>query len=178
VRHALAEDAVRHLRVDTCREPGGLVIIRYRLVGELARIRVPAPRPPGVGDRLWEHTCFEAFVAGEGAAAYDELNFSPSGEWAVYRFRSYRDRVGGADIPIDVRVNVALTDGLELTAHVPLASLSHRYRSAPLRLGLSAVIETIDGAHAYWALHHVAGAPDFHRAEAWTLRLEPPTAEC
>ena len=178
MRHPLAEDAVRRLRVDTCREPGGLVIVRYRLVGELARIRVPAPQAPGIGDRLWEHTCFEAFVAGEDAAAYDELNFSPSGEWAVYRFRSYRDRIGNAESSIDVRVDVTVTDMLELTAHLPLASLSQRYRAAPLRLGLSAVIETIDGTHSYWALHHVAGAPDFHRAQTWTLRLEPPPAEC
>jgi hypothetical protein len=179
VRHPLAAaDGVRSLHVDTRREADGLVIIRYRLVGELARIRVPAGRSARIGDRLWEHTCFEAFVAGEGAAAYEELNFSPSGEWAVYRFGSYRDRIENADIAIDVRVDRAVTEVLELTAHVPLGSLSPRYRSAPLRLGVSAVIEAIDGTHSYWALHHEAGAADFHRAETWTLRLEPPTAEC
>jgi hypothetical protein len=40
---------------------------------------------------LWEHTCFEAFVAADGAAAYHEMNLAPSGAWAAFAFRGYRD---------------------------------------------------------------------------------------
>ena len=73
----------------------------YLLKGDNGRIRVPPPRAPRWADRLWEHSCFEAFVGELGKPEYYEFNFSPSREWATYRFRDYRD--GG---PID-------DDGLE-----------------------------------------------------------------
>ena len=42
----------------------------------------------------------------------------------------------------------------------------------PLRLGLSAVLESPDGSLHYWALRHGhPGAPDFHDPESFTLRL-------
>ena len=44
---------------------------------------------------------------------------------------------------------------------------------APLRLGLSAVIEASDATLSYWALHHPPGKPDFHHADGRALLLEP-----
>ena len=55
----------------------------------------------GVGDRadvLWQHTCFEAFVAPAGAPGYHEFNFSPSLDWAIYRFSAYREGMSPAEI--------------------------------------------------------------------------------
>ena len=59
------------------------------------------------------------------------------------------------------------THTLTLEALLPLPP-----SSGPLRLGLSAVIETTDGALSYWALAHPAPRPDFHQRAGWTLRLE------
>ena len=42
-------------------------------------------------DDLWQHTCFELFIGAKNDAEYYEFNFSPSGEWAAYEFRNYRD---------------------------------------------------------------------------------------
>jgi len=36
---------------------------------------------------------------------------------------------------------------------------------------LTAVIETQDGNLSYWALHHPAERPDFHRNAGWTAEL-------
>src|SRR5262249_47632230 len=41
--------------------------LSFVLDGELPRLRVPLAGPPGRGERLWEHTCFEAFVAVPGS---------------------------------------------------------------------------------------------------------------
>ncbi len=41
----------------------------------------------------------------------------------------------------------------------------------PLELGLTAVIEEIDGSHTYWALHHPEARPDFHHRAGFTLSL-------
>src|SRR5262249_58185312 len=67
---------------------------------------------------------------------------------------------------------------LDLEALIRLDRLSAAYPRAPLRIGLSAVIEADHGALSYWALRHIDGKPDFHDAEAFALSLEPPGQEC
>ena len=42
--------------------------------------------------------------------------------------------------------------------------------------GLSAVIETIDGAISYWALAHPAEKPDFHHPDSFVLTLPESSA--
>jgi hypothetical protein len=39
------------------------------------------------------------------------------------------------------------------------------------RLGLSAVIETVDGFFSYWALAHPSDKPDFHHPDSFILEL-------
>ena len=53
-------------------------------------LRIPPPRAAARRDELWKHTCFEAFVAENAGDGYRELNFAPSGEWAMYSFTGYR----------------------------------------------------------------------------------------
>ena len=169
---------VRGIAVDVRRSADGALALTFRLAGDLAGIRVPAPHAPRIGDRLWEHTCFEAFLGLEGTAGYHELNFAPSGEWAAYAFRSYRDLAGPLDASLAPRIVVCAAPGwVALDAVVPLDRLSSRHRRARLQLGLSAVVDAVDGTCSYWALRHAPGRPDFHRADAWALRLEPPAAE-
>ena len=63
---------------------------------------------PG-SDELWQHTCFEAFVRASSGSEYYEFNFSPSTQWAVYRFTDYRNGMCvAAEVstpPIDVRLD-------------------------------------------------------------------------
>ncbi len=76
--------------------------------------------------------------------------------------------------PIGVR---ATNIRLELDTCILLRGLSAIHPRAPLRLGLSAVIEASGGTLSYWALHHPADKPDFHNAKAFALRLELPGPE-
>jgi hypothetical protein len=55
----------------------------YRLVAPAGAVRVPPLQAPARADRLWEYTCFEAFVGVPHSPAYHEFNFAPSGCWAV-----------------------------------------------------------------------------------------------
>jgi hypothetical protein len=145
----------------------------WRLDGDVARVRLPPPGAPRRGDRLWGHTCFEAFVGADGEPAYVELNVSPSLEWAAYAF--VRRREGGTvlDAALEPRLRRRTAGALELDAAVPLAALAPSFARAVLRVGLSAVVEHDDGALSYWALRHAPGAPDFHHPDAFALRLEP-----
>jgi len=106
-------------------------------------------------------------MVGEGPE-YREFNFSPSGEWAAYAFHSYRNG-GVLEHELCPGIIVRKTmDRLELAAEISRDLLSH---GGPLRLGLSAVVEDVDGILSYWALSHPAGKPDFHHADAFALQM-------
>jgi hypothetical protein len=157
------------------RGTGGELVLTYRLAGALAGVRLPEAGPSRREDLLWQHTCCEAFVAREHSTAYHELNFSPSRAWALYAFGAYRERVAQPEGHLDPQITVRkAADGLHLEALVALSRLSPAYLDAPLRIGLTAVIEAANGSRSYWALHHAAGEPDFHRREGFTLRLAAP----
>ncbi|NMF90687.1 hypothetical protein GPA26_19635, partial [Aromatoleum petrolei] len=47
-------------------------------------------------------------------------------------------------------------------------------QGSPLELGLTAVVETLDGTLSYWALRHPSARPDFHLRDAFTLPLVRP----
>ena len=145
----------------------GAVALAFCVRGDLGRLRVPSPRPPARADGLWRHTCFEAFVRSGGGPAYVELNFSPSGQWAAYAFRGYRD---GAvlDVPLDPGIAVRRGPG-ELTLETALPGAALPPADAGLELGLAAVIEDLAGSLSYWALRHCAERPDFHHPDAFAL---------
>jgi len=157
-------------RVGRTRE--GTLKIAYDLHADLERLRIPPPGAPRIAEGLWRNTCFELFIRPEGAAAYHEFNFSPSGEWAVYAFERYREGAPLADETLDPRVMVrCAAQTLELAAAIDLTRLSPRHASAHLGLAISAVIEDSDGTLSYWALRHPPGRPDFHHADGYAIDL-------
>src|SRR5260370_3231210 len=79
-------DAVRSVGVQLRAEGPGLLVFKFSLDADMSRIRVPLSGAGGRADGLWKHTCFEAFVASANAPGYHEVNFSPSLDWAIYRF--------------------------------------------------------------------------------------------
>jgi hypothetical protein len=152
---------LRGIQVFLNRAADGKLELRYLLEGDIERVRIPPPR----AERLWRHTCCEIFIAAEGLSAYDEYNFSPSGDWAAFAFTGYRD--GSALAVPDPKISVTQTASrLELGAWIA--------RSYPgkLRIGLSAVVEDADGVLSYWALRHAPGKPDFHHPATFALELD------
>jgi hypothetical protein len=144
--------------------------LTYRLDADFDALRIPKETAFQRGNELWRHTCFEAFVRAKGEPAYLEFNFSPSREWAAYRFTAYRDGAVTPEEPV-TQVNVTDDNGvLRLDALIRLDRLSPA-PSRPLELGLSAVLEDRGGVSSFWALKHPMGRPDFHNADTFTLEL-------
>ncbi len=162
-------DAVRSVEARLARAADGGLTLRYCVEGDPRRMCLPPPRPPRRADELWRHTCLEAFVAADPGAAYVELNFSPSGEWASYTFSAYR-----TGMAIDEQIEApAITvkrdeDVLILDAAVRLTCLR---AGTAARVALAAVIEESSGSLSYWALEHPAAKPDFHHPRSFTLRI-------
>jgi hypothetical protein len=161
--------AVHEIAVDVARE-AGVLRLKYVLSGEVARVAWPAPRASARADELWRATCFEAFVRAPGEAGYYELNFSPSNEWAAYRFSGYREGMGAAGDTVPMIEILRAPTSFTLAADV--RGLHGLPADGPWDVGLSAVLEDLDGAKSYWALAHAPGKPDFHHADSFALSLE------
>ena len=146
--------------------------LHYRVAGDIERVIVPERRTPRRADKLWQHTCFEAFVRDVRAPGYVELNFSPSGEWAAYRFTGYRAGMQEADTATPRVAIHREVDMLEMDVSIDLDSLQDLSRAVELQLALSAVIEERQRGLSYWALAHPDARPDFHHAGGFTLRID------
>jgi hypothetical protein len=164
VRHPDSPSSpVNAIRVRYSRERDQLTL-RYDVLGQLDQIRMPATEPMRRADELWKHTCLEAFVGAPGGE-YLELNISPASAWNAYAFTGYREgmRTAAVDEPVlDVLVKPEV-----LVMHVAFWPVTGA------RLGLSAVIEAMDGSVSYWALAHPPGKPDFHHADCFAIELPP-----
>jgi hypothetical protein len=167
--------AIESIEADVSWTRTNTLALAYALKGNLTRLRIPPPQAPRKGNRLWEHTCFEAFVSVNGSSEYYEFNFAPSGEWAVYAFQRYRDGTPLEDERLAPKITVhSVARWLDLNALVQLDCLPAIPPRARLRVALSAVVEEQDGLLSYWALNHPPGKPDFHHPDAFALELTTP----
>lgn len=155
-----------------------LLVVRYSIVGDLDRLRIPAWGDTLDPERLWEHTCCELFVATEGADDYVEWNFSPTGQITRFAFVGYRERTESSPSPRGATASSSrLGRALELEAAVPWPRRGIA-RGAASRISPTIVIEDTNGVHSYWALHHPSERPDFHHRGGFALALTlgPPVA--
>ena len=131
------------------------------------RFVIPPLSEPWRADDLWQSTCFEAFLRGDGAAAYREWNFAPAGNWAAYDFDRHREGMARAEVgqPPYIRMEDNFT---WWTVGATIAVDAGRTWD----LGLSAILEEQDGTKSYWALAHPAeDKPDFHDPGCFAARL-------
>ena len=156
-----ANGPIARIQVEMARE-GERLWLRFTAEGAVDRVLWPAQMAPGRANDLWRHTCFEVFV--RTPEGYCEFNLSPSGQWASYAFADYRE---------------GMTDAAEVATLEPLdgasdqVALEARIQLPPdaSALGLSAVVEDVDGSVSYWALAHPSDKPDFHHPDSFTLAL-------
>lgn len=159
------------LRVTATRPRPNSLEVTYEVTGDVAALKVPGWVSRKRADELWRTTCFEAFIARPGGG-YVEINLSPSGLYAVYGFDGYREGME-ALAGVEVRDTAREHDEgrLMLTTTLDLDRLN--LGETPWRMGLSTVIETVDGAISYWALAHPSDKPDFHHPDSFVLELPP-----
>ncbi|WP_028605437.1 DOMON-like domain-containing protein [Ottowia thiooxydans] len=126
------------------------VLVQYLLQGDTPQLRIPPPvKRPEAADDLWRHTCFEAFIHRPGESGYREFNLSPSGQWAAYAFSDERVRhePGVPTAPLAIAMSLS-PQTLALEAWLPLPEA---LPGQTLKLGLSAVIETLGGCRTWSA---------------------------
>ena len=164
--------AVTNIDVEIARPRAGILELSYIVTGQMSSIRIPSAAANARSDGLWRRTCFEAFIRASPGAEYYELNFSPSGQWAVYLFASYRSGMRVADEITGVPINMnADADRCVLQASLDQNQFTGLPRNHTWHLGLSALIEDASGGVSYWALAHPPGKPDFHHADGFACEF-------
>jgi predicted GIY-YIG superfamily endonuclease len=143
----------------------------FRIVAPPAAVILPKKSAPIRRDGLWKTTCMEMFVGARAKPYYCEYNYSPSGEWAAYKFSDYRTGMSAMDTDAPPKVLVD-TDQSSITISIEDQFPTARCDTASV--ALSAVIEETDGTKSYWALRHPPGPPDFHHADNFALILGVP----
>ena len=135
--------------------------LAYCLTGDQSAIRYPeASISPGRQWHLWEHSCFECFIATAGRPDYYEVNLSPSGDWNSYYFTDVRKHMQEAH-----NLGITASDFSKDTRQARLSArlaFSHGSPDKYLEINLSAVIEGLNGDFHYFALAHALERPDFH----------------
>jgi hypothetical protein len=163
--------AVTHIDVEVLRPQPHNLIFAYGVTGTIGDLAVPPASAGTRTDELWRHTCFEAFIRSAQSVAYYEFNFAPSTQWTAYWFSDYR-----TDMHVATEIDAPqITVRSSLERYVLQASLNlgqlRFSRGSTLRVGLSAVIEEINGHRSYWALAHPPGNADFHHSNCFALEL-------
>ena len=134
-------------------------------------LRFPDPGDAVRTDDLWRTTCCELFLRVPGGDAYCEFNFSPSSQWAAYRFAQLRNGMALYELPRAPEIHLDASEShfaLEAMLTLP-PSLAENH----LLAAIAAVIEASDGTKSYWGLAHPPGDPDFHHPDCFALDLAP-----
>ena len=162
---------VRSIAFEIALQANASLLVTCRLEGDIGKLSIPAPALALRQTGLWQHTCFELFLAGSDGH-YCEFNFAPSTSWAAYRFDAYRQ--GMSNLPVESPPNIAFQqaeDWCSLRALVDLRGLAKAHGATTFRMALASVIEHCDGRHSYWALSHPQGKPDFHHPDSFVASL-------
>ena len=139
---------------------------RFRLEGEIDRIKVPAHGASERTDYLWKTTCFEIFWQPLSGPWYREFNLSPSSRWACYDFDDFR--LNSRDGPVETIALACSFDDRELVLEAVIGS----DLPLPAQVALNAIVEDLDGNIQFWALAFPPGKPEFHSDACRTVKLE------
>lgn len=146
----------------------GKAMLRFR-VDDASGLILPEFKGRGRADELWQATCFELFLRGEGTG-YREFNFSPSGQWAAYDFAGERE--GMTEYEPIITPEITVEQGPSIL--VGSATFDAKELAGFTHAGISAVIEEEGSIKSYWALAHPSEKPDFHHPACFAAALEPP----
>lgn len=151
-------------------EQGDHLLLQYKVLGPIDKILIPAPaKEARFHDLLWQSTCFEVFLQEGSQTAYEEWNFSPSGDWANFRFSEYRQRTM-ENIPSHPPQDLKFSHDehqIILEAKIPKKESGAHTHAPNFRYGLTAILHLHSGMKQYWAMTHLSDQANFHLAASF-----------
>jgi hypothetical protein len=160
-----------NLSAEASRDSKQRLKIVFELQGDTSQLYLPERvSNPKRRDELWKRTCFEVFFGPENGTNYWEINLSPAGDWNAYSFSNYRERMKSESKIAGFQIQPKKTaDYFRLEATADLFNLN--LGTTPMRLSVTAVIETLNGKISYWAFQHSGEKADFHLRESFIAQM-------
>jgi hypothetical protein len=141
-----------------------LIEVCFYVRGDLDKLYIPAPNTSDKRlDNLWKRTCFETFVKSNDQLNYFEINASPTGDWALYKFSDYHADMADASEVREFRVQSS-ADQKELKCWYTIDLKKLGLPNKNLDIGLSCILENNEKKLSFWAVNHKKEKPDFHLA--------------
>lgn len=125
-----------------------------------------------VGNRamkLWEQTCFEAFVQPVGDKKYFEINLTINKSWNVFEFSDYRipqppQEFAGAEL-----IQVLIQDN-QMKAQIKFKGV----KFDRIKVSLCSVVILKNKSVTYWSNRHAEQKPNFHHFDSFTIERKAP----
>lgn len=156
----------------TITKQDNLLSIHFSVQGDIDDILLPVQIDfPTRKHDLWKATCFEFFIALKNQPGYWEFNLSPSSDWNVYAMDAYRqvnmrEEAAFQSLPFEF---CKTSEEISLDISVDLEPILRSDQI--LQIGITTIIETLDGSETYWALAHPGSQADFHVRKGFVIEL-------
>lgn len=120
-------------------------------------------------ENLWTTTCFEIFLKNLNRDNYYEFNFNSKGDWNVFYFSKYRERVNIKKTTVDLIMETDVHfDRTSLKYRIDLEKLTNL--KLPCQVNMATVTKT-DLGLSYWSQKHSGQKADFHDSKNFSLIL-------
>jgi hypothetical protein len=120
-------------------------------------------------ENLWTTTCFEIFLKNAAGENYYEFNFNSKGDWNVFYFSKYRERVSIEKVPLNLKMETQVyADRIILKYQIDLKKLPSL--KLPCQVNIATVTKT-DLGITYWSQKHSGQKADFHNPSNFSLNL-------
>ena len=157
------------------------LLFAFQIEGDLTALDLQHSRAREIRnqqDDLWKATCFEIFLSRPGDASYLEFNFSPTGDFAVYKFDDYRLGMQALRPVSSPRFKIERgSDFYRITGSIGEAHddprLALLLAEPALEASITAVLKPLSGQGdtTFWALSHAGDKADFHLRSSFTFSL-------
>jgi len=124
--------------------------VTYNIVGDPSNIIFPVKSEFKRKDDLWKDTCFELFLLKEDGQ-YFEINFSPSKEYNIYKFKKYREEMSTSE---ELVLNIIKNNQKQIVLEIDIFKINI------FKFNICSVINSSNQL-SYWSIYHQE-SPDFH----------------
>ena len=145
--------------------------LEYQILGDLSHYHFPKQTKQERANELWLDTTFELFIAPTNSDEYWEINISPSTQWNVYHFTSYKEGMKESNIISQPTIK---TDEYHNEYRLTFeSSVPKEYFDQASHINLCVILLDQKGVRHFYSIKRREGSPNFHDRDYFmTLKEE------
>jgi len=143
--------------------------LEYKIEGEIAKYNFPQESQQKRVHELWRKSCFEFFFSIGDSDEYYEINISPTTEWNIYHFNSYRE---GMKEVTDISIpSINVHRGKEsISLSFEVQFLAQEIVNKPFSYNLATILLNNSSLRYFFTIHRKDGDVDFHNKGKWETK--------